>query len=494
MPFQAVSRTIEFLRRLQTASPVAMSFADDGEKFGFWPKTYQWVYEQGWLEQFFCALERESSWLATDTFSHYLDTMGANGTVYLPCGSYEEMLEWSGGYFRNFFVKYPEANAMYRKMLEISHRLQVVRRSAVRAQRSATPRANVKRNSKLATQHSKLLAQAQRELYTAQGNDAYWHGVFGGLYLAHLRRGVYRHLLSAEHWLDVCDGPPRPRQLRDTDGDGRLEVVLRTSELGVVLDPDEQATVTELAYYPRAVNLADTLTRRYEPYHEKLRARPKLAQAGVSQGTPASIHDLLGTKEAGLETVLFYDDHRRSSFVDYALATMPSLADVMRSSWSEHRLWSGGPWVLEAPRGAARDRVVASLSRRVNAGELRKEVILFRRSDRVEFQYRLSGLRVPVTALEWNLACLDERYRTPIEQDMVRQFDIRDRSLGVRVMMTIDPPARLLSFPIETVSESEEGLERTPQGQAVVLCWSTANVSDWTGRVQWAIEEWSGSG
>jgi len=31
------------------------------------------------------------------------------------------------------------------------------------------------------------------ELYIAQANDAYWHGLFGGLYLPHLRRRYTRH-------------------------------------------------------------------------------------------------------------------------------------------------------------------------------------------------------------------------------------------------------------------------------------------------------------
>jgi len=123
LPFQEVARTIDFMRQLPRVRPLAMTFADDGEKFGFWPKTYQWVYDEGWLERFFSTLEQESSWLRTATFRDYLTHVGCSGRVYLPCGSYEEMLEWSGGYFRNFFVKYPEANAMYHKMLAVSERL-----------------------------------------------------------------------------------------------------------------------------------------------------------------------------------------------------------------------------------------------------------------------------------------------------------------------------------------------------------------------------------
>src|SRR5437764_9762072 len=33
--------------------------------------------------------------------------------------------------------------------------------------------------------------QAQQNLWRAQTNDVYWHGVFGGLYLPHLRADAY---------------------------------------------------------------------------------------------------------------------------------------------------------------------------------------------------------------------------------------------------------------------------------------------------------------
>ena len=144
MPFQAVGQTVEFLKRLRRDEPLAITFADDGEKFGLWPTTHRWVYEEGWLDQFFGALERERSWLATETFHDYLAHHAPNGTVYLPCGSYEEMLEWSGGHFRNFFTKYPEANAMQQKMLRVSLTLAELQAegSGLRARRkSPQPRA-----------------------------------------------------------------------------------------------------------------------------------------------------------------------------------------------------------------------------------------------------------------------------------------------------------------------------------------------------------------
>lgn len=50
IPFRPVDKTLEYLHSLDDGdeSKVAV-FHDDGEKFGVWPGTYEWVYEKGWL-------------------------------------------------------------------------------------------------------------------------------------------------------------------------------------------------------------------------------------------------------------------------------------------------------------------------------------------------------------------------------------------------------------------------------------------------------------
>lgn len=463
IPFQEPSKTIEILRRAQRPTPVSMTYADDGEKFGLWPNTHKWVYEQGWLEQFFQAIERESSWLTTSTFSQYLAQAGPNGRVSLPCGSYEEMLEWSGGYFRNFFVKYPEANAMLHKMLFVSQELQAVTRSG---------------------HNSKLLARAQRELYQAQCNDAYWHGVFGGLYLAHLRRAVYSHLIEAERLLEQCGGrSARPAQ-QDLDGDGQAELILRNPGLRVIIDPDEDGAVTELDVTEPAVNLVDTLSRRREPYHDKLRlARPGDAASGA---TPASIHDRIKVKQQGLETLLVYDDHRRTCFLVSALSAMPTLRQIVGSTWSEYRLWSGGAWTLQPQPGRRRQGVV-TLSRRLPQGLLRKTVAVDPRQRRLSFRCDTEDLGIPILAVEFNLGLRDPRLSQPDWREAADAMELRDPSVGVGVVMRTSEPAAIASFPVDTVSESEEGLERTPQGSAVVFLWPLLGARRWSCEITWTI-------
>src|SRR5665647_3810589 len=80
-----------------------------------------------------------------------------------------------GGYFRNFLRKYDESNQLHKRMLWVSERVAAARR--VRPARGR---------------------EACDFLYRAQCNDVYWHGVFGGLYLNHLREAAYANLLPMQ--------------------------------------------------------------------------------------------------------------------------------------------------------------------------------------------------------------------------------------------------------------------------------------------------------
>ncbi|PYU07201.1 MAG: hypothetical protein DMG34_04475 [Acidobacteria bacterium] len=48
------------------------------------------------------------------------------------------------------------------------------------------------------TKPAQEIAEARELLLRAQCNDAYWHGVFGGLYAPHLRTEIWRSLIRAE--------------------------------------------------------------------------------------------------------------------------------------------------------------------------------------------------------------------------------------------------------------------------------------------------------
>ncbi|HVV99119.1 MAG TPA: alpha-amylase/4-alpha-glucanotransferase domain-containing protein, partial [Planctomycetaceae bacterium] len=154
IPFADPQETIDYLRQVADQRPNSVvAFGDDGEKFGTWPGTKQHIYQNGWLRRFFETLRANASWVKVTTLAETVDNLSPAGKVYLPDASYREMTEWvlppekqlslvnlthahehdgdwpqlkqfmRGGFWRNFRVRYSEANEMYARMLEVSQRL-----------------------------------------------------------------------------------------------------------------------------------------------------------------------------------------------------------------------------------------------------------------------------------------------------------------------------------------------------------------------------------
>ena len=57
IPFRPPAETVGYLREARAAGHAIAVFADDGEKFGGWPGTKEWVYERGWLREFLEAVQ-----------------------------------------------------------------------------------------------------------------------------------------------------------------------------------------------------------------------------------------------------------------------------------------------------------------------------------------------------------------------------------------------------------------------------------------------------
>src|SRR5207245_1508424 len=346
IPFRVPEELIGFLARLgERGGEVAVTYADDGEKFGLWPDTYQWVYDEGYLERVFVAMERESSWLRLQTFGEYLDAHPPTGRVYLPTASYEELMEWAlpapaaraleerraeldrtgrlaafrpflrGGFWDGFLLKYPEANHMHKRMLDVSARV-------AQAFPSGTD-----------------VPEPVRLVWRAQGNDAYWHGLFGGLYLNYLRHETYRNLIEAETRVEATahrGGEWLTMRGTDLDLDGHEEIVISSHSPGVILAPACGASLLELDYRPRCFNLSDVLTRREEAYHGKLTAAAE--RQGSSHGAPATIHEQLEDAESldgrtytlSLREVYRVTKHDPAVEVAYALANGAAVPCAVR--------------------------------------------------------------------------------------------------------------------------------------------------------------------
>src|SRR5678809_47534 len=77
IPFRPPEETADYLRELRGGGHRLAVLADDGEKFGGWPGTKEWVYGKGWLDRFTGTIGGliESGEVQLSTLSDALDTV-----------------------------------------------------------------------------------------------------------------------------------------------------------------------------------------------------------------------------------------------------------------------------------------------------------------------------------------------------------------------------------------------------------------------------------
>ncbi len=494
VPFGEPAETVRYLQERRAAG--AVTLFDDGEKFGVWPGTHRLVYGEGWLGRFF-DLVTGAKEIQMSSFSVCLDAMKPAGRVYLPTASYSEMGEWAlpadkaaeledvrqrlstlpdgarlvrllrGGFWRNFLVKYPEMGDAYRRMLRVSARL-----GDALAARPDDPR----------------LRAAREDLWRGQGNDAYWHGVFGGAYLPHLRRTVLSAVLAAERRLDDVTGVCKLTCTRDDlDGDGRVDVRVRTRDLALTLRPEAGGTVTQLAFRPRDLDLAGVFTRRREMYHDRV----KESVVASASGEVRSIHAAPEAKESGLAELLDYDAFRRASFLDGLFP--PGAPPDPLSPWA-HALATVGERALPceiAERGHEIDieLVLPELDGRPLRVDKRVRVDADAAALRVHYRLTWRGREALearwATQLNLTLTAGDARgryYRLPGSPSLGSRgtlshagaLTLVDEWVGCEVEIDWSKPGDAGWAPIETVSLSESGYERIYQGSAILVSWPLA--------------------
>ncbi len=449
IPFQALDQLDGYFQEIRSSGGTAI-LGDDGEKFGVWPGTKKWVYEDGWLDRFLTFIEDKG--VRMMTCSEYLDECPPAGRVYLPPASYEEMMEWvlepadflafkklretagaagrrflRGGLFQEFFLKYPEANNLHKRMILVSREVR----------------------------DGGADREAVRDLYRGQCNDPYWHGVFGGLYLPHLRESAYGHLLEAEK-RTPSDG--RWTQL-DFDLDGREELFLRGETFNLLVKPSFGGSLVELDDVPGARNLSDVLSRRPEAYHFAL-------EEGTREGR--SIHELTKKLPSRSKELMRYDWHPRYSLLDHFIHPDSNEDDFRRIDYGEQGDFVNQPYEASLEGG----RLV--LERRGGVWVEGERVhVLVRKS----LEPEASGLKVVYDIQNRGTAALSLRFGSEWNFLAFRndaEFHRRGwaKLYGGRIVFAPQDPVELWTMPLETVSQSEEGFDIIHQGYSFMPLWA----------------------
>ena len=450
IPFRPPAEIGAYLHDLRTAGRPLAVFVDDGEKFGGWPGTKDWVYTRGWLAQFLDAIEAllGAGEVRLTTPGAALDTVRSGGLAYLPTASYREMEAWAlppaaarrlavleldlgearmagpegalvrGSHWRNFLVKYPEANRMHKKMLALSRLCR---------ERGDPP-------------------AARRAIGRAQCNDAYWHGVFGGLYLPHLRAAIWRNLALAEG--ELRRGEELVVERLDLDGDGAEELWIHSGAFSALVSPERGGAIEEYTMFEQGVNYADVLTRRRESYHEPAPGRAGHAEAtATTDGTP-SIHEL--EQMVRLQRLPPIDPTDRALFVDRVLSRDVPLDAYAGGAFESVACWSRTAFLVRVERSDHAVEVVLCPMPDLappGAGLLEKRIRLDQ-SGELSVRYHWDPAAFPAEA-----------------------FFCPEVSLSREVELALEPAGDVWRFPVTTVSRSERGFEETVQGYSCTPRW-----------------------
>ena len=489
IPFSSSpSQVLAYLKSLSgKGEKQALTIVDDGEKFGLWPHTHKWVYHKRWLERFFRLLIKNKGWLKTQTIGEYLHSHNPLGLCEIPAAGYEEMMQWSGGAFSNFFVKYPEANNLHKRMLYVSEKV------------------NRDENQ-----------EAKRHLYMGQCNCPYWHGVFGGIYLRHLRHKTYENLIYAQslaekkgksHWIET--------EVLDFDGDGADELILKNPLLDIFVAPRLGGAIFELDYKPGRVNLMNAMTRRPEAYHKKIKHEPEKLLSLKKKATEIeSIHNLLSSKEKGLENYLIYDSYRRLSLLDHFLAQELTLKDFKEGRYEELGDFINGQYSSEKKVQEQGVSVILQREGKVNCNGAKiplrivKELSLTDRDAQVCLKYKLENLSPQplnvVFAVEFNispesqseannLCCIGEgqdrvySLKEDAQAGDVRTAHLQDAANGIECAFCFDRKTELWAYPLETASASEQGFERNYQQSVILPYWPLRLEETWQVKIAVAV-------
>jgi 4-alpha-glucanotransferase len=520
VPFRPVRETIDLLRSLATKDGKRIVvMGDDGEKFGSWPGTQEYCWgrdgRHGWVEEFFRALEQNSSWLHTLPLGEYACEHAALGRIYLPTSSYIEMTEWAlpprksyvfgqtlhklqeryeheilqfvrGGFWRNFLARYSEVNNQHKKMLRVHNAVYTA---------GATEKHGLK------------------HLWKAQSNDTYWHGLFGGIYMGHVRSAIYHHLIKAENAAQRAmqgEGHWQSYEFVDFDRDSRDELLIEGDQQNLYLDPQRGGGLFEWDLRRSMHNVLSVITRREEGYHQTLRdyererRKREAEQTTAKHGANRSVespHTSVRTKEPDLDRFLIVDRYRRYSLVDHFLASSTDLESFARMSYDELGNFIEQPYEVKAqqdslgvtvrlermgqvqrPGALAPQKVCITKTLFVPNG---REELIVRYTIRNESEARLQTR----FACEWNLHLLggggndQAYYRVPGrylenshfdstgEVEGVEKFHIGNTWIQQDLEFALSEPATLWRYSIETVTGSEAGFERNHQGSCLTLIW-----------------------
>lgn len=467
IPFRPVGDVLDELDDLARTGGGLVCLADDGEKFGHWPGTHTRVHQEGWLDDFFRRIT-ESELLQPLTCAEALAELPVRGKVYPVSGAYPELQDWSlpperrrelerlrhgllergeleragpylrAGGFRQFLIRYPEADELHQRSVRASALVAGMRRS-------------------------RRADEARDLLYRAQCHDPLWHGLYGGVYLPEIRLAALSSLIRAEQLAETEKPPYVFAHEEDFDCDGLPELRLENDLLAAWFRPGRGGAAFAFDDRRRGLPLSSVMTRRSEIYHEA--ARERCGEAAV-------------------------DWYRRGIFVDHFLSGDVTAQDLAECRFAEQSDFTIEPFRFGVQR--TRKRVEASFEREGHIWDrghflphiLQKRFLL--EAGRSVLETRICLRNLSASPLDYHYACecnfsfpqpgettqhfWTDRDRTPrpvrtaLEERGIKTLFLHDRPSGRLLVLQSEEACRLVLAPLDAVVHSERGPERLLQG------------------------------
>ena len=503
IPFREVEKSIEYLKSIATEDgDRVVVLHDDGEKYGDWPGTQKWVYEDKWLEKFFEALSEEKDIIKTTTYSEYMQKFSPISKIYIPTGSYEEMLTWvlpakvqdefhtkleelkkskendiitrfmRGGFWRNYFSKYSESDRMNKRMIYASNTYE-----------------EFKEFDKSKKDNSKDKEAALDYLLQGQCNCPYWHGTFGGLYLNNLRHSTYSNLIKStsiseknlygKNYFTVKEV--------DFDMDGRDEIIVSSEKETLIFHTLSGSIVEWDLKKENPINLIDTLKRREEAYH--ISAVRNTNNDNQNDGH-VSIHEMVKKVDEKIAKYLVFDKNEKVFGVDHFLNKMPSAEEFQLLQYEENSCFFESHYKILSHK-LEKDCAIITFNKdgKVNekninltkkyiinfAGGFSLETIIENKSEEdIEFVYALENNITLLAGGENDRYYIGENKR--ISENLSDAGEFAGKIFGmtdeayikIKILIECEEEANYLYMPNYTISDAVDKLEMNYQNSTIV--------------------------
>jgi len=470
LPFKPSSEVVNYIESLADEKTNAAVIFDDGEKFGIWPKTYEWVYEKEWLRSFIEKILANDK-IESILYKDFIYKHPPLGIAYLPTTSYFEMGEWSlraddavrmekmkealskdgfdeisiekfvkGTIWKNFLVKYSEANRIHKRVLELSKK-------------------RVKSK------------EYEETLFKAQTNDVLWHGVFGGLYLPNLRDNAYRFIIECEN----LRSKKEKIKVKDINFDGYKEAKFSNENIIAIFDSKEGGQLTELSVRDKAFNFQNTLTRYKESYHQKILENREFHIENKSEGEGIeTIHSFREEDIKKYKKLLKFDWYIKNSFIDHITDKSFTLDSFDNCTFWEYGDFANQPFSLEKDK----NEVIFKREGGIYKDSKKYETLLTKRfslkDNFLTFDINLNTENMEnlfyVLECNFHFASLNEITingetfeKVKILND-VDEVIIKDFYTEKEIQFVFDKKSDLYLCSLDTLSQSEAGFETINQG------------------------------